>query len=350
VREAALAWLRSLRFTVHVLEGRTRRGHPLRILYAGSASYRHYLRRLAYANDCLERPLGRYWRWQLAALAANEDVDLRVTRCARALRGLLAADKSSFYAPEWLWADLALDPEMAKRRGKAWSGIRRNGLTYSVTKDGEALRHFYERMYLPLIKASHGEAAQPMAYDYMLQRVADGEAELVSIRQGDRAVGGCFVVYDDGEARLFSQGILDADRDLLRQRVGVATYLFSFIHLLEQGFDRANLGRSRPFLTDGALQFKLERGGRISGTTGTGIAFSLETATPGAQEILCANPWIGEDGAGLVTLLFTAAEVPCPAPEPPGGVARVTVVPLGDADAARAAEPVPSPAVAGGAT
>lgn len=332
--EELLRWLRSWRFTVHALEGHTTSGHPLTILYAGSAPYRHYLKARAFSDGGRERALGRHWRWQLPALAAREGADLRVTRCAQALRRLLHRT-ASFYVPEWLWCEQALDPRLNAGTGKSWSRIRRHGLSYSVTSDAAALRHFYDRMYVPLVKASHGEAAQLMGRDVMLRRAAEREAELVSIWKGDVAVGGCFIVYEDGGARMFSQGVLDGDAEWLRQRVGVAIYLYSFVHLLERGFKTVNLGRSRPFLTDGALRFKLQRGAEVRGATRDGIQIELSSPSFGAIELVCANPWVGLDDEGLIATFFTSSEAPAAAIEPPAGVGRVATVPISAAPVRR---------------
>lgn len=332
LRSETLAWLRSMRFTVHLLEGLTPQGHGLRILYSGSAPYRHYLRRHAFTDRSQERALGRYWRWQLPALAERVRADLRITRCARGLRRLLPARASCFYVPEWVWCTRTLDAENVHGKRKPWTGIASHGLHYSVTRDVAVLRHFYERMYLPLMRSSHGAGAQLMELDHMLRRVADGDAELLSIEKEGTAVGGCVIVYDGAEARLFSRGVLDADKDLLRQRVGVALYLYSFAYLLERGFSRVSLGRARPFLRDGALKFKLERGGYLTSGTGMGIDLEPLNASAGTRDFLCTNPWIGEDVDGLLAVFFAGADgTTCMPPRAPAGVRRVAVAPAGEA-------------------
>jgi len=320
-------WLRSVRFTVHALEGRTRGGQPLCILYAGGAPYRHYLRGLAFADGGHEHALGRHWRWQLGDLASRRGADLRATRCARALRRALRAE-SSFYVPEWLWSEMPLGPETARQTGNTWTKIRKFRLVSTVTRDPAALEHFYERMYVPLVKASHGDGALFMGRDYMLRRVANGEAELVSVLQDGVAVGGCIVVYDDGCPRLFSLGVLDADASLLRQRVGVAIYLYSFCYLFERGFTRVNLGRSRPFLHDGVLRFKLDRGAKVTGSSHNGITIEPLRPSAALTELLCSQPCVGEDDDGLAVMFFTAPEARGPTPAPPAGIARVVDVPL----------------------
>jgi hypothetical protein len=346
VREEALTSLRALRFTVHLLEGRTPRGHALRILYAGSAPYRHYLRRHVFASDYEERLLGRHWRWQLPALAARLGADLRITRSARALRPVLAAGTPSFYVPEWVFSTRTLDTESVHGKRKAWTGIASHGLQHVVTTDTAALCHFYERMYVPLMRSSHGAGAQLMRLDYLLRRVADGEAELLSIVKDGVAVGGCVIVYDGGEARLFSRGVLDADRDLLRQRVGVALYLYSFAHLLERGFARVSLGRARPFLRDGALKFKLERGGELTGATRAGIDIEPLNACAGAHEFLYANPWLAEDADGLLAVFFAGLDgTTCMPREAPAGVRRVAVIPVAGVSGRSTAPPVTPTAV-----
>lgn len=345
-REELLTWLRSLRFTAHALEGNTAGGHALVILYAGSAPYRHYLRRLAFAAAGRERALGRYWLWQLPALAERLGADVRVTRRARAMRRLLAAGSSSFYVPEWVWCARELEEADGVRvKGKEWNSIVKNGFARTVTTNPAALRHFYERMYLPLMRSSHGDGAQLMGLDYLLHRAAVGEAELLSIVKGGTAVAGCIIVYDGAEARLFSRGVLDADRDLLRQRVGVALYLYGFAYLLERGYARVNLGRARPFLRDGALRFKLERGGKVTGATRAGIEIEPLQSSAGAHDFLCANPWIAEDDEGLLAAFFAgAAEPPYLEPAAPPGIRRVAVAPVSEPTATLASPPRARPA------
>lgn len=331
LRAQAYDWLRSVRFTVHALKGRTPHGYELCILYAGGAPYRHYLRNLAFADGGREQALGRYWRWELPSLAARLDADVRVTRCARAIRRMCWPKAPSFYVPEWLWSEVRLGPAAVRRTGKTWSRIRRHRLTYSVTRDTSALNHFYDRMYVPFIKSSHGDGAQLMRRDDMLQRVARGEGELISIVQDGTAVGGCFVVYEHGEARLFSQGILDGDPDYLRQRVGVAIYVYSFAYLFERGFGHVNLGRSRPFLSDGVLRFKLERGAVLTRATSNGIEIEPVKATPALRKLLLANPWVTEDADGLVATFVADIETAQPTLSIPSGVARQRAVPFSGA-------------------
>jgi len=321
----ALAWLRSVRFTVHLLEGTTPHGHRLRVLYSGSAPYRHYVRRHIFANSD-ERALGRYWRWQLPGLAGRLHADLRITRCARRLRRLLPARVSCFYVPEWVWCMRTLDAQSVYGKRKPWTSVEKHGFSSRVTSDVAALCHFYERMYLPLMNTSHGESAQLMKRHDMLRRVADGEAELLSIEKDGTAVAGCVIVYEGGEARLFSRGVLDADKGLLRQRVGDALSLYSIAYLLERGFSRVNLGRARPFLEDGALRFKLERGAYVTSGTDMGVDIEPLNASLGTHDFFYANPMIGEDADGLVAVFFAAADgTTCMPPRAPAGVRRVAV-------------------------
>jgi hypothetical protein len=339
-REELQTWLRSLRLTAHELEGRTAGGHALVILYAGSAPYRHYLRRLAFTAAGRERELGRYWLWQLPALAKRLGADVRITRRAAAMRRLLAAGPSSSYVPEWVWCARELeDADRVHAKGKEWNSIVKHGFARTVTTDREALRHFYERMYLPLMRSSHGDGAQLMGLDYLLQRVAAGEAELLSIAKGGTAVAGCIIVYDRTEARIFSRGVLDADRDLLRQRVGVALYLYAFAHLLERGYARVNLGRARPFLRDGALRFKLERGAKVTGATRAGILIEPLQRSAGANDFLCTNPWIAEDDEGLLAAFFAGPKAPYSKRAAPAGIHRVAVAPVSEPTAALASPP-----------
>jgi hypothetical protein len=193
------------------------------------------------------------------------------------------------------------------------------------------LSHFYERMYVPTIRAAHGEGALYMGFAHMMRRIDEGCSELVSVLQDGHPVGGSIVVYEHGQARLFSMGILDANQSYLQQRVGTAIRLFSFRHLAKRGYCRVNLGRSRPFFKDGPLQYKKSLGAQLTASTREGVALAPLRASPGVDEFLTANPFIGTDGRKLHGYAFRARSASDP--ELPGlysfpGLASFSSLPL----------------------
>jgi len=316
-RSRGAASLRALRFTVRMVSGRTpQSGQPLRVLYAGGESYDHYLRRVWFDGAVDEQPLGRRWLWQLPALARGMNADIAVTRTTFALRGM-AMTSGAFYLPEWVWceAPLAIEALAGSARQRRRVDLRKlenRGLRYRVTTEAVDLRYFYERMYVPTTRSSHGEHALLMSRDDMLRRVAAGEAELVSILHDGAPVGGCLLVYG-AKPRVFSVGVLDGDREWYRAGVGLANYVLSFEHLHAQGFIDASLGRCRPFLNDGPLVFKKRLGAGIAGAEPDGVVLRPLAQNAAVSEVLAANPFIHADRSGLHAVLLSAQPATAPA-------------------------------------
>lgn len=316
-RSRSAACLRALRFTVRLVSGRTRQGgQPLRVLYAGGESYDHYLRRLWFDGCADEQPLGRRWLWQLPALARRLNAGIAVTRTTFALRGM-AMTRGAFYLPDWVWCEAPLDVaalsgSARQRRRVDLRKLENRGLRYRVTTEAVDLEYFYDRMYVPTTRSSHGEHALLMSRDDMLRRVAAREAELVSILHDGAPVGGCLLVYG-AKPRVFSVGVLDGDREWYRAGAGLANYVLCFEHLRAQGFAEASLGRCRPFLSDGPLVFKKRLGAGIAGAEPDGIVLRPLEQSAAVAEVLAANPFIHADRRGLHAVLFSAQPATAPA-------------------------------------
>ena len=77
-----------------------------------------------------------------------------------------------------------------------------------------------------------------------------------------------------------------------------------------RGFERVNLGRSRPFFRDGVLQFKRSLGARLTRPTSAGLVLTPLRATPGVLDFLGANPFIGAQGPRLHGYAFALGSGP----------------------------------------
>ena len=307
--------LRAARFEVFSLEGISRAGDGrLRILYGGNAPFRHYLKRIAYTESVREEFLGKAAPWELGELRRRGDYDLQLFRSHKLLAGFPFVGKG-FFVPEWASGTTDLGEQsryhqVSRSRQRDVRLLRRNGLSYSVSTSTEELRLFYESMYRPHIQVAHGQAALFMSYDKMMTRVSQGEGELVLIEREGQAVGGSFLVYDQGQPRLFSEGILNHDKALLRAGVGTAVYLFTFEHLFNNGFQTAHMGRSRTFLSDGALYFKQRFGLKITDCSDSGLFLRAVNDRPATIGFLRANPFLHFRGGQLRAALFSGAGTP----------------------------------------
>ncbi|NIL95430.1 MAG: GNAT family N-acetyltransferase [Woeseiaceae bacterium] len=280
------------------IEGRTAAGsHRLRILYAHQpCEFLSYFVNVAFGRKPREQSLGSVRPWQAHLLARKHDYDLVLVYGWNA-PFVKKVFGDSYFIPQWISAKVTLEPE-AVFKGNSPSrrrDIRRMGtneLSYRVTRDKADLEHFYNTMYLPAITAAHGSSAVLMPYRNVLDKAESGEAELVYISDAERPVAGSLIVYDDGQPRLLSLGVLHADRHYYRAGVGSAIYLFSFQHLLDEGYETVDIGRTRPFLRDGTLYFKRRLGMTLTTGTEHGFFMKVLNNNPGVREFLCSSPFV----------------------------------------------------------
>lgn len=305
--------IRTWRFPVWVVEGVSGQvGGELRLLYGGSEADKTYIAKRAFNGPTREICLGKRWVWKVSKLAREHQCDIDI---APTINGAWAFKKGGerFYIPCWLTGEVlvtAADLEEGSRSNSRRRDIRqinKHGFSYEVTQDPYDLDAFYHTMYLPTMMASHAEGALLMKYDHMMQRLQLGECELVMITQNGHKVAGSLITYEKQAPRLWSEGILDADRRYLRMGIGAAIYLFSFRHLLKEGYDRVNIGRSRAFLSDGALYFKKRLGLELTDISENGFMLQINALPKGACDFLIANPFVFHDGADLLAAVFVDA-------------------------------------------
>ena len=85
---------------------------------------------------------------------------------------------------------------------------------------------------------------------------------------------------------------------------------FGLQHLQNQGYKHASLGYSRPFLHDGALQFKKKWSQRIVSGYADGFAINILSPTPAAEAFLCNNPFIYKRRGVFYAAVFLAGDHP----------------------------------------
>lgn len=289
------------------------RGATLRILYAGNrGAFLHYLKLIAFGGDCETRELGRIRLWDINRVSADHACDIRfVLGSGNLFQRTLFRDH--FFLPQWVSADVDLSHESvylgtSPSRRRDIRKVDSGGLSCTVTTDPADLRHFYAEMYEPTMDSAHGKAAIKMADDEMVNRARSGEAELVYISDENGPVGGSLIVYDAGAPRLLSMGVLHGDRAYFRRGVGDAIYILSFRHLFERGHTRVDVGRSRPFLSDGTLYYKRRLGIRLTSGSRNGFFVAFLNQGAAVADFLCHNPFIYRHGSALKGLAFYGKE------------------------------------------
>jgi hypothetical protein len=280
-----------LRFHVYGLTGTCRYGgEQLRVLYAGTQPFFHYFKLTAFSEPPKEEFFGSYNIYELDRARQGLCWDLELFRSHKLFvnSGLFPSD---LFIPEWLSgvADLTQQKNIedtSRSRKRDRNLMSKNDISYSVTTETGDLDYFYDEMYWPHMHQKHGESVFLMSRDEMMSRVSSNQGELLMIQMGKEAVGGSFIFYEDGRPRLFSQGVLRNDKDLMRRGVGTAIYLCSFDYLAKNGFREVHMGWSRAVLSDGSLYFKQRFGMKVEGTSAIGHFLKYSNASEAAKECL----------------------------------------------------------------
>jgi len=280
-----------LRFHVYGLTGTCRYGGgQLRVLYAGTQPFFHYFKTTVFSEPPKEEFFGSYSIFELGRARQGLSWDLELFRSHKIFVNF-GLFPSCLFVPEWLSGVADLDQQRtmeatSRSRKRDRKLMSKNDVSYSVTTDTGDLEYFYDEMYGPHMHEKHGESVFLMSKEEMMSRVRSNQGELIMIHMGKDAVGGSFVFYEDGRPRLFSQGVLRNDKDLMRCGVGTAIYLCSFDHLSKNGFSDVHMGWSRAVLSDGSLYFKQRFGLKVEETSVVGHFLRYSNASDAARECL----------------------------------------------------------------
>ena len=305
------------RLDAWVLEGMERTsGEPIRVLYVGQIENCNYIARVVFAEGSGKPRRHPMWSWRVNALLKK----------AESIYGMIflqqppGADigrlrQPCFVLPSWLAGELDVATALASYRGNEsvktdLRNIRRNGFTYRVTRDPGDIERFYSEMYLPYVRQTHGQGAF-VASRKELERESGSELVLLLIEQQGRCVAGvCLGTHDHERLDALELGVAGADRNLVRMGALASIYYYSLVYSAERKFSRLYLGGSRPFLHDGALQYKKKWGLSIVGRLPTlpdVIVFQPRLDAAAVQSFLVNNPFVYEDRGAFRAAVFVGA-------------------------------------------
>jgi hypothetical protein len=304
-----------LREDTWLLEGKERTsGQPLSILFKGERITRNYISEVFFKESWTEKEHARTWKYRRLqrALDVNGRHDLAIVQLDGP-QPVTDSGAALYKVPCWVGGerDLHACSELARRSEHIKSDIRRirkNRLSYRVTSEPEEFDRFYHSMYLPYIQRVFGNHAFLMSYQAMQSAIPDSELFLVT--QDDKDIAGGILVYDGSDrVRGWSLGVKDGDDRWVRAGALAAFDHLQTDYLLEKGFRRLHRGGSRPFLNDGSLRFKKNRGMVITSHTPRGFIILPLRDTPAVRALLQHNPFIYEDEGKLKGAIFVPGEV-----------------------------------------
>jgi hypothetical protein len=280
-----------LQFHVVELTGTCRfGGDELRVLYAGTKPFFGYFKAMVFSRKPKEKNLGTYSIFALDQVRRATEWDIEVYRGHRIFANI-GLFPSSLFVPEWISGTADLESQKdcdqtSKSRRRDRAMLQRNDISYRVTREVCDLDYFYEQMYKPHMQEEHADSVHLMTRDKMLSHVLDQEGRLVLISKGGTEVGGSLIIHEAGRPRLYSQGILNNDRELKRNGVGTAIYLCSYDHLVSEGYSEVHMGWSRALLADGSLYFKQRFGFQYHAASPNGHFINYSGATSACNEFL----------------------------------------------------------------
>ena len=293
---------------------------PLSVLFSGDLNSRNYIKRLIFGDSPVKvvntsNWRSRGWNSRLLKLAStsNERHDMAILELDMPSMPTVT-EAPMFRIPCWIGGEKSLHAaaEISRRSTQIKSDIRRirkSRLKYRVTSDPDEFDQFYYSMYLPHIQRVFGDHAYLMRYKQMQEAIP--HCELFIITQDGEDIAGGILVYDGSEiVKGWSTGVKDGDHRWVRKGALAALEYLQTDYLLEKGFSRYHTGGSRPFLKDGVLCFKKNRGMKIVDNTDKSFLILPVKDCAGLRGFLVGNPFIYEDQGKLKGAVFTSSENP----------------------------------------
>jgi Acetyltransferase (GNAT) domain len=248
-------------------------GSGLRIVFVGERIRSRELMPVLFNEAASHEHIGQTWTLGLSRKTAqwlDNGCDLVICELSR-MHWFRSSAPVTFTVPQLINQVLTYPEKMntllsGNRHGSLRQHInrvRRAGYEWRFSRSRDDFDFFYERMYVPFMRARHGELAEisryPQQWELFVQKAGGG---LVLVTHAGRSVAGVVGLVVDGVCYNMEVGLLDADEALLRQGVNI----FLFWALAEwgkaQGARFYNMGGSLGWLSDGGFRWKAKWGAR----------------------------------------------------------------------------------------
>jgi hypothetical protein len=312
-RESA-ATREAIALLVHGLEKHS--GAPLRSLYLGSGNHLSYVLGLLYDEYRVEEEHRHLKAWQARSWVDGyrNKVDFVAADLPWPYHRLLAG-RGLLEAPAWVnqklqladhWQDV-LAQLRSSARGEDLRKIRKHGLQYRIVRDEEAIRRFYDEMYVPHLTNRFGSAAY-IEPEWKVRYCAENGALMEILREGEIVAGQ--VLFGDRQSMQFLwAGTSGGEFGQQSQGVFPALYYFGVLYAFEGGYRETDYCGSRPLLSDGIFQLKRRWGGHVYDGWSRDTLFFLPTNLGQANlGFLTRHPLIARCGHDLVGKVCLGAE------------------------------------------
>lgn len=199
--------------------------------------------------------------YRLASTLANE-VDLVILE-ANYLRHWQPKTGQFQFSPVYINMEFRFSP------GQSWESIekgmhaqkqnikrfRHAGLTAEASKDENDFDHFYDQMHLPMVEQRHPGYGVTLAKEEMRKLFHQGG--LMLIREPDGEVVATSLFNLQKQTMLcIAYGYLDGSPTYLNLGTNGAMYYYALRWCFDNNYPVCNIGRTRPFATDGLYLYK----------------------------------------------------------------------------------------------
>jgi len=246
-------------------------GAPLHILVADDGFVLDYIRGLAFPNGCNQTKKGFVSAFRAMDLGRS-NADMVIVGANHLL--LPRYEGLGFkFAPRFVRLDLRIYDTPARMidnlPASAREDLRRNarrmmaqGFEYEVTSDKDWFDLFYYDMYRPYAENLFGELARVHPYAMVKRDFERGIG--VSIKRDGNPVAGAVSYFRDSTMVNWWKGMLHGDHSYTRVGASMALYYYRIELASMHGCKMADFGYSAPFLSDGALNYKLKWGMEVA--------------------------------------------------------------------------------------
>lgn len=284
----------------------------LTVTFIGRNSCDPYLISLLYGEylDCKKIAITATWNINKTILYWEKNSDLIVFR-DRGFQPSGALVDSLFNIPYYVTQTANIPPKdsdllPAFRDPSTVSDIhkiQKAGFEYHISSDPAQLEHFYQWLYKPFILSRHRDSARIPSWP-SFKRIHENMELLLLSKEGQLVAGALNLQTDDCYTG-YANGVLNADRKLIKDGVVAAIYWFGIVEAHRRGCRTVNLGTSRPFLKNGVLAYKKKWGGHVV-TDDNEPEFRVLTCGNqlAAQRFFEATPFISQYNNKLTSLIF----------------------------------------------
>lgn len=236
--------------------------------------------------------------WQATSLMKRLDSDIVIIEANEQLINKLPRQKAVVMPP---YIHLLLDVRGTWEEVKArfrdsvryeFRLTRKYGYTYRISHGAADFEHFYHEMYLPTMNDRHGQFVSAMSK--VEAEIYFKYGFLFLIEREGRWVAASLCYPQQKMLSFILLGVLNADRQLLKEGVIGALNVLRLEWANQQGYETVNFLGSDPFLQSGTFQFKRKWGARITVPEHENkrIWLKIRRTSPAVSQFLKDNPAI----------------------------------------------------------